>query len=369
MERVALRLCKAWQDDGADVTVLLGRSDGATQYDAPDLTYVQYPSGPISTARFETAWMILCLRRQILAARPDVIFCAGNSYTIVAVALRLLLGRRCPPIVAKVSNSLDRKDLIPPIRFVYRQWLRLQGPLIARWVSMADAMRAEIAHAMRVPLAEVEVIDDPALCERESKNLAAARDSFQRTPERGRLFIAAGRLVPQKRFDLLIRAFARGGHGQDRLVILGEGPLRRKLEALIARHELDERVSLPGHAPRLETWLVQADAFILSSDYEGVPAVVIEALAAGVPVIATDSSAALPELLGHGRFGRLVGRRDEARLAEAIADSRALLTDKDGARRHADRFVIERRAADYLRVLRAQALEHRHALSDQMHPS
>ncbi len=354
VERVALRLCRAWQREGAQVSVLIGRTDGAMRADAPRLNYVRYSSGSISTAWFETMWMILCLWRQVRSARPDVIFCAGNSYTVVAVAVRLLLCGDCPPIVAKVSNSLDRSDMGAPIRFAYRLWLRLQGRQIACWVSMAASMRAEIASSMRVPEAEVAVIEDPALREREARALADARDGMPCRSTAGRLFLSAGRLAPQKRFDLLIRAFARSAAAQDRLVILGEGPGRRALEALARRLGVAQQVVLPGHSTDVGDWLARADTFVLASDYEGVPAVLIEAMAAGLPIVATDSSAAMGELLGQSRFGRLVACGDEAALALAIAETR-VAADIEGARRQAARFQVERAGPAYFAIMRAAA--------------
>lgn len=349
VERVALRLCDAWRTAGADLTVLLGRKDGAMRGHAPELDYVTYSSGPISTARFETLWMILCLWRRVRAERPDVIFCAGNSYTVVAVALRLLLGRSCPPLVAKISNALDRPDMSAPARAAYRLWLRIQGRCIDRFVAMSEALRAEIVDALRVPEERTAVIDNPALSQAQVKMLSRPSE---RGREPGRTFLAAGRLAPQKRFDLLIRAFAAGSRPEDRLVILGEGPNRRSLEALVRRLGLGDRVSLPGHASAPETWFRRCNAFLLSSDYEGLPGVVVEALAAGIDIVATDCSPGMAELLGQGRWGRLVPLGDREAFAHAIAEAGDRSPDPEGAREQAMRFTVERAAPDYLRLMR-----------------
>ncbi len=351
VERVALRLCKAWQAAGADVTVLLGRTDGALRDEAPALDYVRYSSGRIPTARFETIWMILCLWHRVRAARPDVIFCAGNSYTIVAVALRLLLGRACPPVVAKVSNDLARPDMFGAARLAYRLWLKIQGRLIPHWVAMAGSMRDEIADALGIGKGRVTVIDNPVLDEAEARRLADARDQVVRSAMKGRLFLSVGRLVPQKRFDLLLVAFARAGGSDDRLVILGEGPCRPALEALARRLDIAARLSLPGHSGDTATWFAQAALFVLPSDYEGMPAVVIEAMAAGLPIVATRSSAGMDELLGEGRFGRLVARGNADVIAAAMAPP-IEMPDILALRAQAGRFRVERAAPAYLRLLR-----------------
>ncbi|OYW82646.1 MAG: hypothetical protein B7Z20_13650, partial [Sphingobium sp. 32-64-5] len=96
VERVALRLCGAWmRDAGLDLRLVMGRETGAMRGEAPEgLKRYVTSSGPVSTARFETFWMIWVLRREILRQQPDVLFCPGNAYSIVAVAMKLLLGRR-----------------------------------------------------------------------------------------------------------------------------------------------------------------------------------------------------------------------------------------------------------------------------------
>lgn len=352
VERTALRLCADWQAQGARVKVLMGRSTGVTRASAPPLDYIVYPSGFVRTAPFETLWMIHCLWKRVRAVRPDVIFCAGNSYTVVVVALRLLLGRACPPIVAKISNALDRTDMPRLGRPFYRLWLRLQGRAIDHMVAIAPALRTEIVALMRVPPNRVAAIADPAIGEREAVRLQACRARAPRHPGE-RLFLSVGRLARQKRFDLLIAAFAQGCRPGDRLAILGEGPKRGRLEREIARLGLTGRVMLAGHCGDLAPWFAQADCFVLSSDYEGLPAVLVEALVAGLPVISTRSSAGVAALLDHG-LGRLVDPGDLEALADALADD-VLAQDVAGARARAMPFRIEQAGPAWLDLLRRAA--------------
>ncbi|WP_163563705.1 UDP-N-acetyl glucosamine 2-epimerase, partial [Klebsiella pneumoniae] len=90
---------------------------------ADDLVYA-VPSRPsIGTARWETLWMIARLPAEIRRTRPDVLFVSGSTYTIVAAAMMLRFGRRCPAIVVKISNDMARRDLPPVSRFLWRRWL------------------------------------------------------------------------------------------------------------------------------------------------------------------------------------------------------------------------------------------------------
>lgn len=315
VERVALNLAEAWQEAGDAVTVVLGRRDGAMAATAPELNYDVRPS-PIPTAAWETLWMIWCLWRYLRRNAADVVFCSGNTYAVVAGAMKLLLGRRCPPMVLKVSNDLARRDMPAIGRPFYRFWLRLQGGFIDHFTGMAGPMREEICEAMRVGADRVSIIHDPSLTASQLTRLSA----IPRTdgPRQVRNLLAIGRLAPQKNFPLLLRAFARWQAPEARLTILGEGPERGKIERLARELGVAGRIDLPGHCADTAPALAEAEAFVLSSDYEGVPAVVLEALAAGLPIVATDCSVSMPELLGQGKLGHLVPVGDEAGFARAL---------------------------------------------------
>ena len=145
---------------------------------------------------------------------------------------------------------------------------------------------------------------------------------------------------------MLLRAFARLTDPAAQLVIVGEGAERAKLERLAQQLNIGDQLSLPGHCDPLP-YLAAAAAFVLSSDYEGVPAVVIEALAGGLPVAGTDCSVSMQALTGQGAFGTLVPPRDEAALAGAMAQVLAMAFDPAAARRSVQGFTIEAAAARY----------------------
>ena len=353
VERVALRLVAAWRAAGCDAPVLLGRDAGAGRDAAPPLDYLAPRRDAGWTARFETAWMIGRLRREIVRMRPDILFCAGNSYAVVAVTMKLLFGRRCPPIVAKISNDLERRDLPAPARAAYRLWLRLQGLAIDHFVGMAEPMRIEIASAMRVPPHRIAIIDDPALDNAEFDRLRMARDTRVK-PATGRRFITIGRLVRQKNFTMLLRAFAAGSNSDDHLTILGEGPQRRRLARLADRLGLAGRLTMPGHSD-IARWIGESDILLMSSDYEGVPAVVIEALAAGLAIVATDCSTAMAELLDNGRLGQLLPPGDCKRFAAGIAAASSHSVDSTAAERQAARFTVATAAPLYLALMQRLA--------------
>ncbi len=353
VERVALRLCGAWAaDPRLDVRLVVGRDEGVMRSEVPPGLALHLIPSWLPTARWESLWMMFVLWRQVRRQRPDVVFAAGNSYAVVAVVLRLLLGRRCPPLVLKVSNDLERRDLPPPVRALYYVWLRIQGRLIDRFTGLAEPMRAEIMAAMRVPAERVEVIEDAAIGDAEVTALARI-GATRAAPAGPRHYVGVGRLAKQKNFPLLVAAFARLAAtpgNRDRLTIVGEGGGRARLAAQIAALGLGDRVALPGHGA-VAPALAAADVFVLSSDYEALPAAVVEALASGLPVVATDCCVSMASLVGN--FGRLVPRRDAAALATAMAAQTPL-----SARARADAaaamraFTTERAAGRYARLFR-----------------
>lgn len=342
VERVALRLCGAWAADPAlDVRLVMGRLAGAMRNEAPPGLPLHVTREPFPTAGWETIWMMIVLFGEICRQRPDVIFAAGNSYSIVAVVMKLLLGRNCPPFVLKISNDLERRDLPPPVRWVYHRWLRVQGRMIDRFTGLAEPMRDELVAALGVIPDRVAIIDDPALADADVTALAA----IPRSPITARRYVGVGRLAAQKNFASLVAAFAIAAGPDDSLTIVGEGGERGRLERQIATLGLAGRVHLPGHGA-VTPALAAADVFVLSSDYEALPAVVVEALASGLPVVATDCCVSMRSLVGD--FGSIVPCGDAGLLAAAMRNQPALTDTQRAAAATAMRaFTVERAAGLY----------------------
>ena len=165
-------------------------------------------------------------------------------------------------------------------------------------------------------------------------------------------FVAAGRLHLQKGFDRLLEAFARVPGTDRRLTILGEGPARGALAARAGRLGLGERCRFAGYQNNPFAWFARADAFVLSSRYEGFPNAALEALACGTPVIAVDAPGGIRELVQPGCTGVLVPDGDLDALAGALAafDPAAFAADEVGASVR-ERFDARWIAAAYADVL------------------
>lgn len=367
VERIALRLVRRWRDIGVDAPLFMGRTDGPMAGDVgAGIDHVLPRRRWPGIAHWETIWMIATLPHAVRVVRPDILFCAGNTYAFVAVMLKIVLGRDCPPIVAKISNNLDRRDAPVWQRFFYRIWLRIQGLFIDHFVGMEMPMRAEIVEGLGVSPARVSIIPDPALSDAQIEAFRAAPPVPARR-DGGRRFVTIGRLAAQKNLALMLRAFARGAGRGDTLTIFGDGPDRAMLEALADTLGIRVRVDFRGYVTDPATLLPQFDTLLLSSHYEGVPAVILEALAANVGIVATDCSRSMSALLRHGTLGTLVPNGDEARFAAAIGAARGAVPDDKRTLEQARRFTIEHGADLYVSVMTAvtrRRMAARHTLGE-----
>jgi glycosyltransferase involved in cell wall biosynthesis len=285
------------------VTLVLGSRDGPLAAEIPEGIALVELGDAAHRALFGLA-------RHVREAAPDLLFCPGNHYSGIAALTRLRLGRRCPPIVAKVSNALVRLELSPGAAWRYRRWLRLHPRFLDHVVAMTPAMAAEAVAEMGMPSNRVSVIANPPALPREGAAAVAL--------PRGRYLIGVGRLEPQKRWDRLLAALPRLADAQVQLLILGEGSLRGALEAQVAALGLGGRVHLPGHAADPLPALAGAAVAVLTSDYEGVPGVLREALSVGTPVVSTESSVAVPEIVHAPGLGSVVARDDAEGLVAAL---------------------------------------------------
>jgi glycosyltransferase involved in cell wall biosynthesis len=169
--------------------------------------------------------------------------------------------------------------------------------------------------------------------------------------------VAAGRLVPQKGFDLLIRAFAVAAAARPlSLVILGDGPERTALVELTRECGVEQRVLFPGFVGNPWSYFARSAAFVCSSRWEGFGNVIIEAMACGVPVVATDCDFGPREVIRQSQSGLLVPVEDVDSLSRSIA---SVLDDRDlarqlaeGARRRAQDFDVANMTRAYERLFR-----------------
>ena len=304
-ERIAIRLANAWARKGRSVTLILGNPEGVLRTMVDDAVAV-IAADPV----VKRGWsMRLRLARRlpalVAAARPQLLFVPDNYH--FPIAARLARRRERPAIVAKLSNSVTRQGRSRLAQILFDAGLRLRLGRVDAVVAMSPALAAEA----EVVLGQGSVI---AISQPSLPDEAPPQAPTVAAP----VIVAAGRFVAQKRFDRLLDSMARLATRDARLTLLGDGPARAALSARARRLGLVGRVTMPGHVDDVRGAFDSARLCVISSDYEGYPAVAIEALAAGVPVVATDCSPAIREILTDSILGTIVPTGDDAALAAAI---------------------------------------------------
>ncbi len=306
-ERVMASLCTAWAARGDEVS-LFTFDDGRQDFHAvpAGVSRVALDLAGTSTSALgairANAVRLRTLRRALRRAAPDVIVSFTDRTNVST-----LLAARGLGIPVVVSERID-----PRRHDIGAAWSALRR-LSYRWASglVVQTARVRAWAETHVPPTKVHVIGNPVR-EVATPPLAAGA--------RATTIAAVGRLVPQKGFDTLLRAFAlvHVTHPEWRLVISGEGPQRAALEAQRHALGLDAAVALPGRTADVDAVLAGSAVFVLSSRYEGFPNVLLEAMASGCACVATDCDSGPSELLEHDRLGLLVPVDDAAALAAAM---------------------------------------------------
>lgn len=260
------------------------------------------------------------LLRYLRTRRPDVLLSNGNNmnwWTALAHWLVRSRARLC----LKITNPLLRPHDSLLKRRYRRHLHRLAFGRAAVILPLSSADSDAVAALVPSARGKLRPAHNPHV------PADALARPFVAGDGRGRRLVAIGRLSAQKNFGLLIDAMAEPIASGWRLTILGEGPDRLLLEERIAALGIADRVRLPGFVADVGLWLRDADLFVLSSRYEGLPAVVIEALAAGVRVVTTDCFASARSLVGELPGCAVVTSQDAPALAAAIAQA---LSKPDG---------------------------------------
>jgi glycosyltransferase involved in cell wall biosynthesis len=185
-------------------------------------------------------------------------------------------------------------------------------------VAVSDDVKKDLVLKAWLPADRIRVIRNPVDLNR-VRQLALAELATPFPADEAPLIVSAGRLEPQKDFTTLLRAFASvRAHRRCRLVILGRGSQLSKLQQYANDLGISDFVVFPGFVKNPYAWMVRSKAFVLSSVHEGCPNVLLEALACGCSVVATDAPGDAKFLLHGGTFGRLVPVRDWHEMAQAI---------------------------------------------------
>ena len=236
--------------------------------------------------------------------------------------------------------------------------LRWSYPQASGLIAVSQGVARDLAQLSRLSPDAIQVIYNPVvsaeLLQTSRENEIEERQRFWQA-QFSKTLITVGTLKKQKNHLLLIEAFSYISKELDvGLVILGEGIERPGLEQRIEELGLQERVRMPGFDCNPRPWLQAADLFVLSSDFEGLPTVLIEALACGTPIVSTACPHGPEEILDFGKYGTLVPVRDVGALVEAIRTKLREPKNPDALKERAKFFSVEKIAAEYIDFFRSK---------------
>ena len=311
-ERMMANLASGLCSRGLRVDMVLAHASGPFLEDLDEGVHV-VDLGQ-RTLRTSIPPFVRYLRRE----QPQIVV-TTLAYTSVGAALAHAVARADAKLFIREASTPSKRSTRHPKEFAIALMTRAAYRYAHRVIAVSHGVAADLHESLRLPVGRIKVLPNPVVTPDISEK--AGLDPGHRffddaTP----VVLAVGRLHPDKGFDLLIRAFATvRARRAARLIVLGEGAERAALESLVERLGLKADVDLPGFVANPFAYMARSDAFVLSSWREGLPGVLIQAMATGCPVLATDCRSGPTEILDGGRYGPLVPVGDVEALASAIA--------------------------------------------------
>jgi len=292
------------------------------------------------------------LVRYLQREKPKAMLSVLEDTNIVALWGRALAGVSTQ-LVVSVHNNISQESQNST------QLKRRFTPYLVRWfypwadevVVVSQGIADDLA-GLGLSSKNIKVIFNPIVTPEIFEKFQEPVDHPWFKPGSPPVILSVGRLEKQKDYGTLIRAFAKVQQQRPaRLMILGEGKDRPLLEALIKELGISESVALPGFVPNPYPYMAAATVFVLSSLFEGLPSVLIEAMAAGIRLVSTDCESGPKEILSNGLYGKLVAVGDVPGIVEAIISSLDEPVDLEALRQRSADFSIEKVSTQYQKVL------------------
>lgn len=345
-ERAMVTLANGFSARGLKVDMVLSSAVGAYLSEiAKDVRVVDLRARRVATSLPALAWY---LRKE----KPNALLSALNYANVVAVVAREMASQSTRLIVSErthVSRSLLRakslraRSVLPLMRWAYQRADAV--------VAVSNGVADDLACSIGLERSRISVVYNPVVTAGLETLAAEANDHPWFEAGQPPVILAVGRLSTAKDYPTLIRAFALVRANRPcRLVILGDGELREMLSALIKELGLVDCVEMPGFFENPFSWMTRAAVFSLSSAWEGLPNVLIQAMACGTPVVSTNCESGPAEILEGGKWGILTPVGDANELSKAI-QSQLDNPIREGLRARAKFFSADSAVDSYLSLL------------------
>lgn len=346
-ERIFVRLANHFAGSGLRTRFIVNRRQGPLQ----DLLSDKVELVELSAKRSRNA--LGRLTRFMRREQPSLVVVGLTFNNLTALLARLLSRSRAKLVICERNQlSFVLAQSNPLRRLLVRGLIRTLYPRAHAVTAVSGGVAKDVARIAGIPLDQITVIPNPPPDEHD---IAAARAAAPPHPwftEPGPVLVAVGRLVRQKRYDVLIEALAQVRQTLPaRLVVLGDGPECEALSALARKHGVADAVRFEGFVMNRLDYLVRADLYVLSSEYEGFPNALIEAIACRVPVVSSDCAGEGPrEILSPSLEHVLVPANDAGALADAMLAELRRPPSPEALEAIARRYSLQSAADHYLRL-------------------
>ncbi len=358
ISRVAVYLANGFAAAGHRVTLLLCTSAGERHDELKALLRPEISCEALSSKKFPSRALgqIACLpayRRWLRREHPDIVMSTANNIAWYSCQGFQSSGLINSTLYIKTTNPIIREKDGAMITGLRRWAYNYFFARAAKVLTLSDAESRILEGEFPSLIGKFESVFNPYVTD-----ALLSLDLAGRTAEKGAFqMLAMGRFSPQKNMRRLVEAFAiaqkldsaKGGNlmSQAQLVVAGEGPEYETLTADVARLGLSEQVHFPGFSNDVAGLLYKADMFVLSSNYEGLPAVVLEALGSGCRVVSTDCFPAARELLSDIP-GCVVTERSAESLAQGMLQAAAAKIDPAALRARAANYSLDSAVRSHL---------------------
>lgn len=349
-ERVCVNLANEFAQKGNEVHIVVLNLKNDVNTHLLDKN-VRVHSLNVSRLRYSPIAMF----RYVKQYQPPFLFVFGNEMAVILNKMKKLHLIHTPLIVRVLNNvniSLSKEDHVSPIVEKYLKKAQKQLKDMDHVVAQCDAMKEMLLKNKLVTESKLSRIYNPVSGELILKTDSIRPPISQRNPNREKQIIFIGRLDPQKNPEHLLRAFDRV-HEQmpnTRLRLIGTGNLEEFTRELTMKMGLTECVNFEGVCKNMETIYSQADAVVLSSEYEGMPNCLIEAIGCGIPIVSYDCPIGPKEIVVDGVNGYLVEYNNIEQLAECLIKALDKEWDAEKIKDTCSKFYVKKIAEQYLQV-------------------
>jgi glycosyltransferase involved in cell wall biosynthesis len=346
-QRVFVNLAQAFVERGLEVDFVVFRAEGPLVAEVPAVARL------VDCAASNLGSAIGGVFRYMRREQPAAAMTTLREANVIGPLVRRLTGMRTRVVIREANTLADTLSAKQPLRdAVLSRLMRVSYGYADRIVANSQGTAADLIRFGLAGPENIEVIPNPVVTPQLLHAAAEPLDHPWFAEAAPPVIVAVGRLVKQKDYPSLLRAIQLLRKSCNaRAMILGEGPERAHLECLVAELGLGDVLALPGYVRNPHRYVARAAVSVMSSRWEGFGNVLVEALAVGTPVVATDCPGGPAEILDRGRYGTLVPVGNPGSLADAIAQVLLEPPNRAALRARAACFSVDAVAPRYLSAL------------------